>query len=95
MLAAGGWTTLTASNGSEALSCLRGRDHPSAILLDHDMPIMTGPELLTALRADPLLAAIPVICMSGHDWPEAGRLFLAKPFEPSALFALLRLVVPD
>ena len=95
VLAAAGWSALAVSNGSEALSCLRGGNRPSAILLDCDMPIMSGPMLLDELRADPLLSTIPVIGMSGHDWPEAGRLFLAKPFESQALFALLRLVLPD
>jgi CheY-like chemotaxis protein len=50
-----------AANGVEALRCLRGEDghrpipRPFTILLDLNMPQMTGHEFLTCLRQDPEL----------------------------------------
>ena len=96
VLSLDGWEAQAASNGQEALDLLRQGYRPSAMLLDHDMPFMTGSELLAILREDRAWAAIPVICMSGNDWPGAVSSFLPKPFEPKTLFNLLTLVMgPD
>ena len=37
---------------------------PDLILLDMLLPKLTGPEVLQALRSDPLTAAVPVIVLS-------------------------------
>ena len=56
-----------ATNGLEALEMLRSNAVPAdrrLILLDLNMPKMTGIEFLRELRADPVLAATPVVVLT-------------------------------
>lgn len=55
-----------AGNGREALSRARER-RPGIILMDLQMPTMTGHEAIRAIRADPLLAGIPVLVLTTFD----------------------------
>jgi len=66
ILAGIGYRTTTAANGREALARLRSApDHPPGLLLiDLQMPVMSGWELCAALKADPQLASIPVVLLS-------------------------------
>ena len=80
-----------ACNGLEALTWLRAqRDLPHCIVLDLDMPIMTGQEFFRQLQNDPRLAHIRVIVLSGdprrqtdHLPPSVAR--LEKPAAPETL----------
>ncbi|MFH5924387.1 response regulator [Roseomonas xinghualingensis] len=58
-----GFTVRTAQDGEEGLR-LAKLLRPSAILLDVMMPRMDGWSVLTALKADPELAEIPVVMVS-------------------------------
>ena len=80
-----------ACNGLEALTWLRAqRDLPHCIVLDLDMPIMTGQEFFRQLQNDPRLAHIRVIVLSGdphrytHHFPP-GVTRLEKPAAPEML----------
>ena len=56
-----------AGNGLEGLEVLRGNEMPKQrrlVLLDLNMPKMNGIEFLQALRADPELAATPVVVLT-------------------------------
>ena len=56
-----------AGNGLEGLEVLRGDEMPKErrlVLLDLNMPKMNGIEFLQALRADPELAATPVVVLT-------------------------------
>ena len=56
-----------AGNGLEGLDILRGDEMPKErrlVLLDLNMPKMNGIEFLQALRADPELAATPVVVLT-------------------------------
>jgi PleD family two-component response regulator len=64
-----------ATNGSDALRLAR-ESAPDLILLDAEMPGMSGFELLRMLKAESSLAEVPVIFITSHN--EAG-------FEVSAL----------
>lgn len=56
------------SDGVEALDFLHQRGQyagvptPDLILLDLNMPRMDGREVLAAVKADPMLRQIPVVC---------------------------------
>lgn len=54
------------TSGQTALAFLK-KFTPDLILLDFLMPVMTGPELYTKLKADEVLANIPVIFLTGKD----------------------------
>lgn len=60
----------TAGNGVEALEMLRSGEMPESrrlILLDLNMPRMTGIEFLKELRQDPKLMATPVVVLTTSD----------------------------
>ncbi|MBU8896238.1 chemotaxis protein CheW [Corallococcus sp. H22C18031201] len=86
----GHYTIHTASNGREALDKV-GRLQPAAMLLDLSMPEMDGDEVLQRMKADPVLAGIPVIIISSEkSRAEAcmglgAEAFLAKPFRADEL----------
>jgi len=58
-----GYRVLTASDGLEALSVLRG-ETPDLILLDLIMPKMSGLEVLERVQSDSRLQRIPVLILS-------------------------------
>ncbi|MGI4764937.1 MAG: response regulator [Janthinobacterium lividum] len=61
-----GFSAITAADGASGLDM--ARTHlPRAILLDVMMPKMDGWSVLTALKADPKLAAIPVVMVTFVD----------------------------
>ena len=63
-----GYPTAEACNGQEALALIQQPDFKAGlILLDLMMPTMDGLQLRARLRADPALAAIPVVVMSAHE----------------------------
>ncbi|GAB2893983.1 hypothetical protein GCM10027046_23680 [Uliginosibacterium flavum] len=56
-----------ATNGPDAIALCHKEEQPQLLVLDVMMPDMSGIEVLTALRADPHTAAIPVIFLSADD----------------------------
>ena len=56
---------LEASNGVEGLASA-GKETPDVIILDVTMPVMDGVEMLTKLKADPRLRAIPVVMLTAR-----------------------------
>ena len=60
-----GFTAVPAANGREALAYLQGGGQAQAILLDLRMPVMDGWAFRRAQRADPAIAKIPVVVLSG------------------------------
>ncbi|WP_052128267.1 response regulator [Neosynechococcus sphagnicola] len=68
--------------------------HPDAITLDVMMPHMDGWTVLTALKADPELAAIPVVMLTMVDERNLGYAlgtsdYLTKPIERDLLVRVL------
>lgn len=92
------YTVLLARNGIQALE-RAARHQPDLILLDVMMPDMDGYEVLRRLRADPQLAHIAVIFISGLDRPEdeANGLkmgaadYITKPFNATVVMARVAL----
>lgn len=56
----------TAGDGAEALAKLQGGSYDLA-LVDLDMPVMDGFELIARVRADPALKHIPIVVVTGRE----------------------------
>jgi len=69
-----GFHAVTAGGGAQALEVIRGGVKPDLVLLDLNMPGMSGPDALRALRAE--LDQVPVVILSG------------EPIAPSEITAL-------
>ena len=76
MLKAGGYRAQVAVSGGEGLR-LAQELRPLLIITDMQMPGMDGLAMTRALKADPQLAAIPVIALTAHVMPEHRRQALA------------------
>jgi CheY-like chemotaxis protein len=92
------YTILEASNGQEALDLLAipGAIAPSVILLDLQMPEMSGWEFMEVLESDVTLLAISIIVISGLE-PEAAKgrrcahvAWIQKPYDVDELLRLVR-----
>jgi CheY-like chemotaxis protein len=89
---------LVATNGAEALQIVAGPTRPALILLDIMMPEMDGFEVCRRLKADPALAAIPVIFLTAADDAqnvvnglELGAVdYVTKPANPTVLKVRVR-----
>ena len=76
---------------------------PDLILMDIQLPKISGIEAMRRLRADPVTANTPIIAitsfaLSGDDQKakEAGATaYIAKPYSPRDLLALIRKTLPE
>jgi two-component system chemotaxis response regulator CheY len=90
-----GHVAVQAGDGREALARLAEHRDVGLILLDWNMPRMSGLELLHALRADAEARQVPVIVLTTEaerrkmiQAIEAGaRLYMTKPFAAETLAA--------
>lgn len=55
-----------ANSGLQAIKLL-GKNKVDLILLDHEMPVTTGPQVLEMLRSDPETSNIPVMFLTGKS----------------------------
>ena len=86
-----------ATSGAVALRLAR-ESHPDLILLDVEMPGMSGFDVCDALKADPLLADIPIIFATSHAdtllhvaaLDRGAADFIAKPLVAAQLTARVR-----
>ena len=87
-----GYSVVGASNGVEALTCL-GKCEPELILLDLNMPVMTGQQFRARQLATPEIASIPTVVMTAVDRPDErtrelhASEVLAKPVELRQILA--------
>ena len=70
---------LTAGNGKEGVDLARSM-RPDVILMDNNMPVLSGAEAQAMLKADPRTADIPVIAISANAMPAAIEKGLAAGF---------------
>ena len=96
-----GAEVITATNGLEGLE--KAARHPDVIVTDLAMPVMTGYELLHALKDNRATAQIPVIVLTAHatdtyrlDAFAAGSCsFLVKPVPMTTLMKEILSVLQD
>jgi CheY-like chemotaxis protein len=82
-----GYDVVSTADGEQALRVAQERV-PDLILLDMLLPKLGGPEVLRALKKDPVTAQIPVVVLSSLSQGNAARLIedgAAAYFEKSKL----------
>ena len=92
-----GYHVIPAENGAVALSLMQ-QGKPDAILSNGNMPVLTGIELLQAVKADEQLQTIPFILITGEREDGLAKVardlgadaVVLKPILLDDLYALLR-----
>jgi CheY-like chemotaxis protein len=84
-----GYQVEEAANGEQALATLAEKA-PLLVLLDLQMPVMNGREMLQRMRANADLKEVPVVIISGFGFEWEAELmgaqgYIGKPFEPEEL----------
>ena len=85
-----------ATDGEAALARLREEGPPDLLLLDLNLPGLTGHEVLESIRTDAALRRLPVVVLSSSDaeadvtrsYELGANSHIAKPGDVDALFAL-------
>ena len=67
-----GFEVLPAENGEAGLRCIR-EDRPDIVVLDLQMPVLDGLDVLKTLTTDKSIPKIPVIILSNTDNEETFR----------------------
>ncbi|MBS7698246.1 MULTISPECIES: response regulator [unclassified Chelatococcus] len=97
LLEAHGYATLKTSNGIEAMELARS-DHPDLIIMDIQLPEVSGLEVTRWLKADDTLKSIPVIAVTAFAMKgdeerirEGGcEAYLSKPISISRFLETVR-----
>lgn len=90
-----GFTPLTAGSGPAAIEEAQ-RCTPDLVLLDRNMPGMSGDEVVTAMRGHSALTDVPVLMLTGEPMAPAEIASLGvtgailKPFDIAALVGAIR-----
>jgi len=101
LLGATGYEIIEAEDGAEGVAKAKA-ERPDLILMDIQLPVMDGYEATRQIKADPALAAIPIVvvtsyALSGDD--EKARAagcdaYVTKPYSPRQLLAKIREFLP-
>ncbi len=90
-----GFEAVTAENGNQALAAARTH-RPALILVDKNMPGMSGAETIQSLREDPDFERLPILILSGEPVSRTELASLGangavlKPFDVTALVEQIR-----
>jgi two-component system, chemotaxis family, chemotaxis protein CheY len=83
--------TVEADNGQTGLAALEAH-WIDLVLVDINMPVMTGEEMILRVRQNPLWASLPIIVVSTEGsqtrierLQREGAKFVHKPFSPEAV----------
>ena len=60
----------TVNSGMQAIKWL-AKNHADLVLLDYEMPVTTGPQVLEMIRSDDTLADLPVMFLTGKSDKES------------------------
>jgi two-component system, cell cycle response regulator DivK len=96
------YTLMEAYDGEMGVAVALER-HPDLILMDIQLPKMSGLDATRRLRSEPATANTPIIAitsfaLSGDDQTakNAGATaYIAKPYSPRDLLALIRKILPE
>jgi CheY-like chemotaxis protein len=90
-----GFEPVTALSGAAAIEAARAQ-RPALVLLDKNMPGMSGAEVARALRAEPCCEGVPILILSGEPMSPAdldemqADGAVMKPFDLPALVEEIR-----
>jgi DNA-binding response OmpR family regulator len=95
-----GYQVKTAPDGQQALKMLRTL-LPDLMILDVNMPGLSGFDLCHIVKRDERLQHVPVIFFTAQDSPKdfqagmesGGVIYLVKPFKPEKLLQCVRLAL--
>ena len=95
-----GWEVRMAHTGSKAVSAAR-EFQPDAVVLDVMLPGRSGYDILKDLRADPGLAALPVLMLTARGQKKDRELadalgatrFMTKPFSNAEMRQQVRILM--
>jgi len=92
---------LQAANGQEGLAALRANP-VDLLLVDINMPVMNGEEMIERMQADPGLREVPTIVISTEgsekritSLKSKGVRFVHKPFSPEMIRDAVRQLIPS
>ena len=95
-LTASGYSVLKAQNGKDGISVARQRK-PDLVLMDINMPEMSGDVAKETLKDDPITRDIPVIASTGLVTEKeaskpgiGGNIFIAKPISSPELLRRIK-----
>ena len=97
LLAGAGYVVSTANNGQEAVTKARS-DHPDAILMDINMPVMDGFAAARGLKNGADTKDIPIVFVSSKDqkadrvWAtmNGAKGYVTKPYRPDEILEQLK-----
>jgi len=75
-----GYQTIEAGTGEEGVQMARDQ-HPVLVLMDIQLPGISGVEALQQLRADPATSAVPVIAITASVMPQDQKRIMAAGFD--------------
>lgn len=87
-----GYDVVEANDGRQALDLLQGGVVCDLIISDMKMPQMQGDELARELAADPVLANVPIIILSGTHTPNLPSNVVAQSPKPLDVVELLYVI---
>jgi two-component system cell cycle response regulator DivK len=102
LLSRTGYRLREAADGEAALQMVT-EERPDLVLMDVQLPKMSGLDATRALRGNPATADIPIIvvtsfALSGDDrraMAAGASAYLAKPYSPRELLTLIRKFLPE
>ena len=102
LLGMAGYDMIEAHDGAEGVAQATAHK-PDLILMDIQMPVMDGYEATRRIKADPALAAIPIVAvtsyaLSGDEQKarDAGcNDYIAKPYSPRQMLAKVREILGE
>jgi len=100
LLERNGYSVRTANTGENALTLIREMV-PAAMILDVNMPGMSGFDVCQIIKRDERFDKIPVILLTAQSTPQdfktghdAGAvIYMVKPFKPERLLQVIRLLI--
>ncbi len=95
-----GYAISEAGNGLEALERLREIGTPDIVLIDWNMPVMNGLDLIRAIRANPEYSDLPLMMVTTETEMERMAMafmagvneYVMKPFDKAAILDKLQLL---